>query len=111
MFKAQSSEAVKETLPDFNILPVMLPKNMPHLLQTLYLIINITFKQEEKIAFSNYFTEYNANDNPTCDVTTNAIDLPLIRFGFLGGSFWGAWKWGVGEGRNLPSCQESIELC
>ena len=75
--KAQSSEAVKETLADLDIVTVMVPKNMTHLLQPLDLTTNTTFKRKEKIGFSTYFTECIANelrDNPTLDVTTIDID-------------------------------------
>ena len=44
-FKAQSSEAVKETLADLDIVTVMVPKDMTHLLQPLDLNTNTTFKQ------------------------------------------------------------------
>ena len=42
-FKAQSSEAVKETLADLDIVTVMVPKNMTHLLQLLDLTTNTRY--------------------------------------------------------------------
>ena len=42
-FKAQSSEAIKETLADLDIVTVMVPKNMTHLLQPLGLTTNTTY--------------------------------------------------------------------
>ena len=79
-FKAQSTGTVLETLEELNIVRVMVPKNMTHLLQPLDLTTNGAMKKMEKRAFSDYFTTCITNKltkNPQKDVTTIDVDLKL----------------------------------
>ena len=60
--------------------PVMVLKNMTHLLQPPDLTTNGSFKKQEKKAFSEYFTNKIANEllkDPNKDVTTIEVDLRL----------------------------------
>ena len=80
--KAQSSKLVKERLKELNIINVMVPKNMTHLLQPLDLSTNGAVKNMEKRAFSEYFTSCITDEmlrNPGKDVTTIEIDLKVIN--------------------------------
>ena len=72
-FKAQSSKLVKDRLKELNIMSVMVPKNMKHLLQPLDLSTKGDVKNMEKRAFSDYFMMRNTKK----DVTTIEIDLRL----------------------------------
>ena len=55
--KAQSSKLVEERLKELNIISVMVPKIMTHLLQPLDLSTNGAVKNMEKRAFSEYYTD------------------------------------------------------
>ena len=80
-FKAQSTPKVMDTLSSYSIESVMVPKNMTHLLPSLDLTRNASFKKYEKRAFSEYFTfciiEALTNDLDQ-DVTTIKIDLQYV---------------------------------
>ena len=59
--------------------PIMVPKNMTHLLQPLDLTTKGSLKKQEKKAFSEYFTNTITNEllkDPNKDVTT-IVDLML----------------------------------
>ena len=59
---------------------VMVPKNLTHLLQSLDLTINGSFKKMEKAAFRDHFTNMITREleiGPEKDVTTIKIDLTL----------------------------------
>ena len=55
-FKAQSTDKVTKVLEFLNIIQVMVPKNMTHLLQPLDLTTNASMKIMEKKCFSEYFS-------------------------------------------------------
>ena len=55
-FRGQNSQLITDALDDYNIVSVMVPNNLTHLLQPLDLTTNGSFKKIEKAAFSNYFT-------------------------------------------------------
>ena len=79
-FKAQLSKVVEERLKELNIISVMVPKNMTHLLQPLDLSTNGAVKKMEKRAFSEYFTSCITEEmlrDPGKDVTTIEVDLKL----------------------------------
>ena len=79
-FKAQSSKLVEERLKELNVISVMVPKNMTHLLQPLDHSTNGVVKNMEKRAFREYFTSCISDEilcNPGKDVTTTEIDLTL----------------------------------
>ena len=79
-FKAQLSKVVEERLKELNIISVMVPKNMTHLLQPLDLSTNGTVKKMEKLAFSEYFTSCITEEmlrDPGKDVMTIEVDLKL----------------------------------
>lgn len=79
-FKAQLSKVVEERLKELNIISVMVPKNMTHLLQPLDLSTNGAVKKMEKPAFSEYFTSCITGEmlrDPGKDVTTIEVDLKL----------------------------------
>ena len=79
-FKAQLSKVLEERLKEVNIISVMVPKNMTHLLQPLDLSTNGAVKKMEKRAFSEYFTSCITEEllsDPGKDVTTIEVDLKL----------------------------------
>ena len=79
-FKAQLSKVVEECLKELNIISVMVPKNMTHLLQPLDLSTNGAVKKMKKRAFSEYFTSCITEEmlrDPGKDVTTIEVDLKL----------------------------------
>ena len=79
-FKAQSTDKVTKELERLNIVQVMLPKNMTHLLQPLDLTTNASAKKMEKKCFSEYFTNTITKEmlrDPKRDVTTIEVDLRL----------------------------------
>ena len=79
-FRGQNSQLITPELDDYDIVTVMVPRNMTHLLQPLDLTTNGSFKTQEKKAFSEYFTTVITKDlqsNPNKDVTTIDVDLKL----------------------------------
>ena len=79
-FKAQSTDKVTKDLESLNIVQVMVPKNMTHLLQPLDLTTNASVKKVEKKCFSEYFTNAITKEilrDPKRDVTTTEVDLRL----------------------------------
>ena len=79
-FKAQGTDGTCKTLEELNAIPVMTPKNLTHLLQPLDLSTNRSFKNFEKKAFSNYFTETITAamlQEPDRDITTIDVDFKL----------------------------------
>ena len=79
-FKAQSTDKVTKELERLNIVQVMVPKNMSHLLQPLDLTRNASVKKMEKKCFSEYFTNAITKEmlrDPKRDVTTIEVDLRL----------------------------------
>ena len=79
-FRAQSTDKVAQELKRLNIVQVMVPKNMTHLLQPLDLTTNASMKKMEKKSFIDYFTNVITEEmlrNPTRDVTTIEVDLRL----------------------------------
>ena len=80
-FKAQSTDKVTKELKRFNIVQVMVPKNMTHLLQSLDLTPNASGKKMEKKCFSEYFTNAVTKEmlrDPKQDVTKIEVDLRLL---------------------------------
>ena len=78
-FKPQSTDKVSKELKGLNIVQVMVPKNMTHLLQPLDLTTNASVKKMEKKCFSEYFTNAITEEmlrDPKRDVTTIEVDLP-----------------------------------
>ena len=69
-----------DTLSSYGIEPVLVPKNMNHLLQPLDSTTKASFKKYEKRVFSEYFTscivEALTND-PDRDVPTIQVDVHL----------------------------------
>ena len=55
-FKAQSTDKATKELEHLNIVQVMVPKNMTHLLQPLDLTVNASVMKMERKCFSEYFT-------------------------------------------------------
>ena len=53
--KTQSTPKEMNTLPSYGIEPVMVPKNITHLLQPLDLTTNASFERYEKRALSKCF--------------------------------------------------------
>ncbi|KAI6659576.1 hypothetical protein LOD99_14499 [Oopsacas minuta] len=79
-FKAQGTDGTCKTLEELNAITVMTPKNLTHLLQSLDLSRNRSFKHFEKKAFSNYFTETITAamlQEPDRDITTIDVDFKL----------------------------------
>ena len=69
------------SLTNYNIVTVMVPKNLTHLLQPLDLTTNGSFKKMERAAFREYFTNTITKElqtNPDKDVTTIEVDLQLL---------------------------------
>ena len=67
-------------LNNYKPVPVMVPKNLTHLLQPLNLTTNGSFKKMEKAAFRDYFTNRITSElqiGPEKDVTTIKIDFTL----------------------------------
>ena len=76
-FRGQNSQLITDALDDYNIVSVMVPKKLTHLLQPLDLTTNGSFKKIEKAAFSNYFTTTITKElqvEPEKDVTTIKVD-------------------------------------
>ena len=72
-FKAQSTDKVTKELERLNIVQVMVPKNMTHLLQSLDLKTNASMKKMEKKCFSEYFINAMTKEmlrDPERDITT-----------------------------------------
>ena len=72
-FKAQSTDKVTKELERLNIVQVMVPKNMTHLLQSLDLKTNASVKKMEKKCFSEYFINAMTKEmlrDPERDITT-----------------------------------------
>lgn len=79
-FKGQNTNGVMRRLEELNILSVMVPKNLTHLLQPLDITTNGKIKQMEREAFSKYLTDVIMNvllEDPEADVSTIDIDLKL----------------------------------
>ena len=79
-FRGQQSQLITDALDDYNIVTVMVPKNLTHLLQPLDLTTNGSFKKMERAAFRDYFTNTITKElqtNPDKDVTTIEVDLRL----------------------------------
>lgn len=79
-FKGQNTDAVMARLAELNILTVLVPKNLTHLLQPLDITTNGSIKKFERKAFSEYLTKAIMDfllDNPDGDVTKVDIDLKL----------------------------------
>ena len=79
-FQAQSTDKVTKELERLNIVQVMLPKNMTHLLQPLGLTTNTSVKKMEKKCFSEYFTNAITKEmlrDPKRDATSTEVDLRL----------------------------------
>ena len=79
-FKAQSTDKVTKELERLNIVQVMVPKNMSHLLQPLDLTRNASVKKIEEKCFSEYFTNAITKEmlrDPKRNVTTIEVDLQL----------------------------------
>ena len=79
-FRGQNSQLITSALDDYNIVTVMVSRNMNHLLQPLDLITNESFKKQEKNSFSEYITtvitkELQSNHNK--DVATIDVYLKL----------------------------------
>ncbi len=79
-FTGQNTEKVTRRLEELNIVSVLVPKNLTHLLQPLDITTNGKIKKMERAAFSDYLTnaimEY-LSENPGADVTEIDIDLKL----------------------------------
>lgn len=79
-FKGQNTDKVKGRLEELNILSVMVPKNLTHLLQPLDITTNGKIKKLERKAFSEYLTSTIMNvllEDPEADVANIDIDLKL----------------------------------
>ena len=79
-FKGQQSQVITDALDNYNLVTVMVPKNLTHLLQPLDLTRNGSFKKMEKAAFRDYFTNTITREleiDPEKDVTTIKVDLTL----------------------------------
>ena len=79
-FKAQSTDKVTRELEHLNIIEVMVPKNMTHLLQPFDLTTNASVKKMEKKCFSEYFTNAITKEmlrDPKRYVTTIEVGLRL----------------------------------
>ena len=79
-FKGQQSQVITDALDNYNLVTVMVPKNLTHLLQPLDLTTNGSFKKMEKAAFRDYFTNMITRElkiDPEKDVTTIKVDLTL----------------------------------
>ena len=79
-FKAQSTDKVTKEFERLNIVQVMVPKNMTHLLQPLDLTTNASVRKMEKKCISEYFTNAITKEmlrDPKRDVTTIEVDLRL----------------------------------
>ena len=79
-FKGQQSQVITDALDNYNLVTVMVPKNLTHLLQPLDLTTNGSFKKMEKAAFRDYFTNTITRQlkiDPQKDVTTIKVDLTL----------------------------------
>ena len=77
-FKAQSTDKVTKELERLNIVQVMVPKNMTHLLQPL----DASVKKMKKKCFSEYFTNAITKEmlrDPKRDVTTIEVDLSTLK--------------------------------
>ena len=65
-------------MEDYNLVTVMVPKNLTHLLQPLDLTTNRSFKKMESNAFRDYFRNTitkELDSDPNKDVTTIKVDL------------------------------------
>ena len=79
-FKRQNTEKVMERLEELNIVTVLVPKNLTHLLQPLDITTNGKIKKLERAAFSDYLTSVimeHLLENPGADVTKIEVDLKL----------------------------------
>ena len=80
-FKGQQSQVITAALNNYNLVTVMVPKNLTHLLQPLDLTTNSSFKKMEKVAFRDYFTNTITREleiDPEKDVTTIKVNLTLL---------------------------------
>ena len=80
VFRAYSTDKVTKDLECLNIVPVMVPKNITHLLQLLDLTTNASVKKMEKKCFSEYITNAITKEmlrDPKRDVTTIEVDLRI----------------------------------
>ena len=79
-FKGQNSALITSALEEYDIVPVMVPRNMTQLLQPLDLTTNGSFKKQEKKAFGEYFTNTITIEllkDPNKDATKIEVDLRL----------------------------------
>ena len=79
-FKAQSTDKVAKELERVNIVHVMVPKDLTHLLQPLDLTTNASVRKMEKKCLSQYFTSAITKEmlrDPKRDVTMIEVDLRL----------------------------------
>lgn len=53
-FRGQQSQLIADALDDYNIVTVMVAKNLTHLLQPLDLTTNGSFKKMKRAAFRDY---------------------------------------------------------
>ena len=79
-FRSQQSQPTTDTLEDYNLVTVMVPKNLTHLLQPHDLTTNGSFKKMERAALRDYFTNTITKElesDPEKDETTIKVDLKL----------------------------------
>ena len=111
-FKAQSCPNVIDKLESLDIVSVMVPKNMTHLLQPLDLTTNTVFKRLENKAFSDYVTNTITKelhqDSPH-DVTTIDVDLklPTLKHAKLMGEIFSHFK----EEKGVEAIMKRLESC
>ena len=79
-FRGQQSQAITDVRNDYNLVTVMVPNNLTHLLQPLSLTTNGSFKKMERAGFRDYFTNTITKElesDSEKDVTTMKVDLKL----------------------------------
>ena len=79
-FRGQQSQ-ITDVLDNYNLVTIMVPNNLTHLLQSLDLTTNDYFKNIAKAAFRDYFTNTITKEfqiDPDKDVTTIKVDLKFI---------------------------------
>lgn len=80
-FRGQQSHPITDALEDYNLVTVMVPKNLTHLFQPLDLTTNGPFKKMERAAFKDYFTNTitkEVESDPEKDVTTMKVESSQI---------------------------------